>query len=164
MAAELAFGRARASDTLLIPSDLLAVHTTLEEAGVTRLYPGFEDWFLGKAVPGIRSGERRVITSLIDSVLTGVVICKRTDAERKLCTLWVSQQARGRGIAAELAADAFAWLGTAKPLFTVPEEHLADFGGLLRSWSFSEPVTYPELYRPDRVEYVFNGRIGGMTH
>jgi hypothetical protein len=78
--------------------------------------------------------------------------------------LWVSPQVRDHGIAAELADDAFAWLGTAKPLFTVPEECLAEFRGLLRSWSFSAPVTYRDLYRTSRIEYVFNGSIGRTAH
>lgn len=148
----------------LAPVDPVAVHTALERAGVTRLYPDFEDWFFGKVVPGMRSGERCVMTSVIDSVLAGVAICKRTETERKLCTFWVSPHVRGRGVAAELAGEAFDWLGTAKPLFTVPEERYAEFGGLLRSWSFSKPVRYGELYRPNRLEYVFNGGFGGMAH
>jgi GNAT superfamily N-acetyltransferase len=144
--------------------DPLAVQRALNETGVLRLYPGFNEWFFHKVIPGLRTGERRVLTSVVSGALSGVAICKRTDIESKLCTLWVSKQARGRGIASELAAEAFCWLGTSKPLFTVPEEHLADFGGLLRSWSFSQPIAYRELYIPKRVEHVFNGRIGDVAH
>lgn len=147
-----------------VPIHPLLVHTALEGAGVTQLYPGFEDWFLSKVVPGMRGGERRIIAYFLGSMLAGIAICKRTEAEKKLCTLWVSPRARGRGIAIELAGEAFDWLGTTKPLFTVPEERIAEFSGLLNSWSFSEPVAYRDLYRPKRIEYVFNGCICGMAH
>jgi hypothetical protein len=134
-----------------------AVYGTLEEAGVTRLYPGFEAWFSGKVIPGMRTGERQILTSAVGGKLAGVAICKRSDIESKLCTLWVAPEARGRGIAADLAGGAFAWLGTIKPLFTVPAERLAEFQGLLRAWSFSDHVACSGMYRPQRVEHVFNG-------
>lgn len=146
------------------PVDPQLVFAALEDAGVTLAYPGFDDWFSGKVASGLRSGERLILTSMVDGVLAGVAICKRTEAERKLSTLWVAPGARRQSIAATLASEAFAWLGTDRPLFTVPEERLPDFRGLLRCWSFSEPVAYCDLYRPDKVEYVFNGRMARMSH
>jgi GNAT superfamily N-acetyltransferase len=164
MMGEFGFDHALPICNVMAPVDPLFVLVTLEAAGVTRLYPGFHDWFFGKVVPGIRTGERRMIPVTADGKLTGVAICKRTEAEKKLCTLWVAPEARRHGVAADLANDAFAWLGTSKPLFTVPEELVVNFSGLLRAWSFPQPVPYPELYRQERVEYVFNGRIDEMAH
>lgn len=165
MRCELGFGRTVSrTDGVLMSVDPLSAQTALEEAGVAQFYPNFEGWFFGKVVPGIRIGERRVITCVSDGALVGIAITKRTETEKKLCTLWVAPQARNCGVAAELAAEAFMWLGSDKPLFTVPDEQLANFGGLLRSWSFSEPLPYRELYRPGHIEYVFNGRIDKMVH
>lgn len=134
------------------------VYRTLENAAVTRLYPGFDAWFLTKVVPGVRNGERRIVTSVTNGKLSGVAICKRSASEAKLCTMWVSPPARGCGIAAKLASEAFKWLGTNKPLFTVPEERLSEFQNLLRAWAFTDHIEYPGLYRANRVEHVFNER------
>lgn len=135
-----------------------AVYTSLDEAGVAQLYPGFEAWFIGTVIPGLRTGERRVVTSIVDGAIAGVAISKRTQSELKLCTLWVAPQSRRIGIATELAKDAFAWLGTERPVFTVPEELITGFEKLLRQWSFSDHVECRSLYRPRRIEHVFNGR------
>ncbi|QUS38086.1 GNAT family N-acetyltransferase [Tardiphaga alba] len=132
------------------------VYSTLTVAGVTQLYPGFDAWFATKVIPGLRSGERRIITCFMRETLAGVAICKRTESEAKLCTLWVAPEARGRGAATELAKEAFAWLGNVKPLFTVPDERLPEFQPLLRAWSFSDHVEASGMYRPGRIEHVFN--------
>lgn len=150
-----------ATTPLTNPSD---VFQALESAGVMDFYPDFRDWFFGKVVPGLHNGERRIFRSVADGKLVGVAICKRTHAERKLSTLWVRHGSRNRGISAELARDAFGWLGTRRPLFTVPEERMSEFGGLVRAWSFPEAVTHYDLYRSGRIEYVFNGPISMDAH
>lgn len=165
MSGEFVFGPAvRSVSRDLAALDPSIVLTALDKACVTGLYPKFDDWFWTKVVRGLRTGERRIFTHVAGGNLEGVAICKRTDSERKLCTLWVAPHVRGRGVAAELARDAFAWLGTRHPVFTVPEERLSEFRGLLSGWSFSEPVAYEGFYRPERTEYVFNGTLGRMAH
>lgn len=141
-----------------------AVFETLLKAGLVGLYPDFREWFYGKVVPGLHTGERCILPWTIDSKLAGVAVCKRTPLERKLCTLWVSPDFRARGIAASLAREAFAWIGDPKPLFTVPEERMAEFAGLTEAWAFSAPTAYEGLYRTGRVEYVFNGPLRVAAH
>jgi len=148
----------------LEPAGAQEVHAVLEAAGVSGLYPDFDTWYLGRVAPGLRCGERRIFTRRQDGDVIGIAIAKLTATERKLCTLWVAPQARGRGVATELARDAFAWLGTARPFFTVPQECVEDFAGLLRSWSFPGPIAYADAYRPAAVEYAFNGRLGAVNH
>ena len=144
--------------------DSSSIFAALATAGVCEFYPDLRSWFFGKVVPGLRSGERYIVPSIIQGKVAGIAICKRTKTERKLSTLWVSSGVRKSGIGGELACKAFTWLGTSHPLFTVPEERMEEFGSLLQSWSFHKPVAYCGLYRRERVEYVFNGPIGGDTH
>lgn len=139
------------------------VFSALEEAGVPDFYPGFQAWFFGKVVPGLGK-QRRMILAERHGRVAGLAICKRSDTERKLCTLWVHDGLRGRGIAGELAREAFDWLGTERPLFTVPDEHLAKFRGLVRAWRFPKPVAYRGLYRDARAEHVFNGPVVADRH
>lgn len=134
------------------------IYRALSDAGVGSLYPCFDNWFATKVIPGLRSGERRILTSVVHGKLAGVAICKRSIFEAKLCTLWVSPEARCLGIASDIACDAFAWLGTDKPLFTVPEERLSEFGRLLSEWGFTKHFEHLGLYRSGRVEHVFNDR------
>lgn len=126
-----------------------------ELAHLELIYPGFRSWYYGKVVPGISSGTRREFTARAGGRLCGVAIAKR-DSERKLCTLWVADGHRSRGLAQALANRAFDWLGDNKPLFTVPEDRLADFAPLLAKWEFVEVSRLPGYYRPGKVEHAFN--------
>ncbi|WP_082640630.1 GNAT family N-acetyltransferase [Aureimonas sp. N4] len=141
-----------------------AIFEVMVGAGVAGIYPDFQRWFFNKVVPGLHTGERCIFPWSINGHLAGVAICKRTPVEQKLCTLWVSPNHRTRGVAAMLARDAFAWLGSTRPLFTVPEERFADFEGLVEGWKFPKPMVYDGLYRTGRIEYVFNGPLLGCAH
>ncbi|MDX8469375.1 hypothetical protein RFM41_32175 [Mesorhizobium sp. VK25A] len=147
-----------------LPIDAFAIYGWLERAGVHQFYPNFQPWFFGKVVPGLHTGERHIVTTYVEGTLAGVAICKRAETERKLCTLWVAPALRERGVAKSLARCAFDWLESDRPLFTVPEERIAEFAGLLRVWGFSPPQVYPSLYRWNRAEYVFNGPVGIPDH
>lgn len=144
--------------------DLMAIYASLQEAGVPLLYPDFRSWFFGKVAPGLETSERFIVVADIKGALAGVAICKRSVNERKLCTLWVQREMRERGVAGALARRAFNWLETDQPLFTVPEEKTPEFGQLVRSWNFSAPVIYQDLYRTEKAEYVYNGPIRVGVH
>ena len=166
MMGELSFARA-GSQPYLQPSsacDPVAVYAVLERGGVHEFYPDFQPWFFGRVIPGLYSGERCIIAAELEGALAGVAICKDSGVERKLCTLWVQPRLRVRGLAGELARRAFDWLDTDRPLFTVPEERLIVFAGLVRAWHFLAPTAYPNLYRGGRTEYVYNGPVGNSAH
>jgi len=121
-------------------------------------YPDFRTWYFEKVLPGIAVGRRRVLTRMRGDRLVGLAIAKR-ETERKLCTLWVDPAFRGHGIAAELADEAFDWIGSDRPLFTVPEEQLLSFSRLLRRWAFNQTQVVPSYYRLGKHEHVFNGKL-----
>jgi GNAT superfamily N-acetyltransferase len=129
-----------------------------EISHLEKQYPDFRAWYFGKVIPGIIRGDRCVLTSAYKERLVGLAIAKRGD-EKKLCTLWVDSDARRLGIASDLADRAFDWIGTDHPLFTVPEEHLQKFGGLLSRWEFTQTAKIFGYYRAGKVEYVFNGKL-----
>lgn len=127
-------------------------------------YPGFCEWYHGKVIPGLLAQRRKIFLRLDGNKVLGVAIAKR-GGEPKLCTLWVADEARALGVASCLAKDAFDWIGTSKPLFTVPEERLLEFRGLLRKWEFHSTAEVAGYYRNDKVEYVFNGTLKpGVTN
>jgi hypothetical protein len=122
------------------------------------IYPGFREWYYGKVIPGVDAGERRLIPYAPEGEIMGIAIAKR-GPEAKLCTLWVDPDVRLSRAGASLAERAFEWIGTTKPLFTVPAERLPEFRGLLRQWDFGAGQTVRGYYGRDRVEYVFNGAL-----
>lgn len=127
-------------------------------AHLSVFYPSFHHWYWKKVVPGAYCGSRRLFAFKEDDKF-GVVIAKRTDRERKLCTVWVDKNLSGRGIATQLVNGAVAWLECDKPLITVSEERLAELRPLLTHFNFVLHDIKESYYRDGRYEYVFNGRI-----
>ena len=138
-------------------TEMLGVQQVFEALScVHGVYPGFREWLFGKVVAA-SSGERAIFVETSGSRMLGIAIAKRSISERKLCTLWVQHDARAGGVASSLANAAFDWLGTNRPLFSVPEERISEFRGLLRSWEFVESQSLSGYYRPNKTEFVFNG-------
>jgi hypothetical protein len=125
------------------------------------LYPGIGGWFHAKVIPGLRNGSRKIFsrTSPVNKTPLAIAIAKRTPEERKLCTLWVTPEARNLGLAAICAEEAFSWLGTKKPLFTVPDLRIEAFKTLLNRWGFEQTQAVDGVYRWNSREYVFNGAL-----
>jgi GNAT superfamily N-acetyltransferase len=131
--------------------------------GLESVYPGFRSWFEGKVVPGLYRGTRRLFTVMNAGRPIGIAIAKREE-ERKLCTVWVHEEYRREGVAWALVERAIEWLGTERPLFTVPEERLSEFQGILRRRCFEHAESAMAYYRPGKVEHVFNGHLGRTTN
>ena len=121
-------------------------------------YPDFRAWYWGIVIPGLVSGERRLFVERHGDSLSGLVIAKRSD-EQKLCTIWTRPELRGRGVATRLMHDALEWLGTDRPLVTVPDETLESFNGLFRNFGFEHRYAVDRYYRDDSAEHVFNGNL-----
>ncbi len=115
--------------------------------------PGVGHW--GTVIPGLISGERRLFVERHEDRLSGLVIAKRSD-ERKLCTIWTRPELRGRGVATRLVDDALEWLGTDRPLVTVPGETLESFDALFRNFGFEHRYAVDRYYRDDSAEHILN--------
>lgn len=122
-------------------------------------YPGFRNWFYGKVVPGLRTGERSVLIRGAFSDPSGIAITKRDAHETKVCTLWVAHAYRQSGLGKDLLEEAIDWCDDALPLFTVPAEQIASFAGLVQRFGFVETARIRSLYRLGVVEHIFNGSI-----
>ncbi|TGP45402.1 hypothetical protein EN873_40845 [bacterium M00.F.Ca.ET.230.01.1.1] len=138
------------------PSDAECIYPAIQHLEL--MYPRFRQWYFDLVAKEIESSTRRIFVSRTDERILGIALAKR-GAEKKLCTLWIEPSARSSGLATSLAAEAFSWMGTNKPLFTVPEERMSEFRGLLTRWDFCETERLVGYYRKDKVEYVFNGKL-----
>ena len=119
-------------------------------------YPTFESWFWNKVVPGLESDTRRIFQFGPSGGPLGVAIAKRERDEAKICTVWIAESERGRGLARSLMEEAVDWLETARPLFTVPAERYAEFQPLVRRFGFEESARIPSLYRSGVIEHIYN--------
>jgi len=128
-------------------------------SGLETIYPRFGVWFRIRVVDGLEAGTRRLFLSSCGDRLSAVVIAKRDDLERKLCTIWVDPDHRGSGLATRLIDEASDWLEETHPLLTVPQERIAEFLPLVRSRDFALTQALRSYYREDAIEYVFNGRL-----
>src|SRR5690349_14109214 len=61
-------------------------------------YPGIEDWYYRKVVPGLRDGRRLLLRIERHGQLVGLGIAKAEEDERKICTVRVAASHFGRGI------------------------------------------------------------------
>jgi ribosomal protein S18 acetylase RimI-like enzyme len=121
------------------------------------VYPEFADWFKGRVVPGVLTGERTVVLEQRAGNVVGFLILKHTASERKLCTLRVREELQKRGLGIRLFETAFEILETSKPLLSVADVNLAAFERIFRYFDFQNETTYRNLYRPNSTEYSFNG-------
>jgi len=139
-----------------LPEVPLPVRVFSSLAHLEEMYPGFGQWYWTKVASGLRDGSRRIFVEG-NNEITGVVIAKRSRAERKLCTVWIAPQFAGQGLGTRLMRNAMSWLGTTRPLITVPEERLAEFQPSFTRWRFSLHQVADSLYRPGHLEYIYNG-------
>ncbi|TBF67906.1 GNAT family N-acetyltransferase [Rhizobium leguminosarum] len=132
-------------------------------SSVHSIYPGFERWFWGKVIPDL-SGGRSIFLDWHGGDITGVIIAKRSYNERKLCTVWVDERYRDRGIASCLISEACEWLATDHPMITIPRSRLATFAGILRPGRFIQTQALDSYYRHGEAEFVFNGWLPPSGH
>ncbi len=135
----------------------MSCFTYLESLSV--FYPKFNDWYKNKVIPGVLTGERKIIERRINGVLAGVAITKNTKDEKKLCCLRVLPDFVGSGVGLRLFEDAFLELNTDKPLLSVSEEQIAKFERFFCYFGFEKIDEYFGLYRPNKLEFSFNGLL-----
>ena len=123
-------------------------------------YPRHFEWYWGKELPRVINGTGEIIICTIGNNLAGVTFLKKDDTESKLCTLFVSEEYRGKHIASILLEQAFKYLGTTKPLITIADYKLLMFQHIIRKcdWELTQimPIGY---YNNASQELVFNGTL-----
>jgi ASC-1-like (ASCH) protein/GNAT superfamily N-acetyltransferase len=123
-------------------------------------YPKHFEHYWTKYVPGIFKGERQIVAAYIGNRIAGVAILKRDAEETKICTLFISEEFRGQGVATAVLGEAFKWLGTSKPLITIADYKVAMFNRIIEKydWRLTQ-VLEGGYYNDHSKEYVYNGKI-----
>lgn len=127
---------------------------------LSHLYPGFKAWYEQKVLPGIVLGERSLLIELRNNSLAGIAIIKDDGIEKKLCCLRVISEFQNKsGIGLRLFERSMKELDTQYPLLSVSNDRAHDFERLFQYFGFKKSWEYPDLYRPKKIEFSFNGLI-----
>ena len=124
-----------------------------------RYYPGFDDWYCSKVLPGIGSS-RRVLKAVSGRRLAGICILKDDGDEKKICSLRVDVNHRRQGVGTALIAASIELLNDERPLITAPQEVMPSLAPLLKRFGFEATAECRGLYRKNASEFIFNGVPG----
>lgn len=120
-------------------------------------YPYHFDHYYNKYLPGLKDGSREIIGCYIGKRPVGVIILKRTDEEDKICTLFVEDEYRGKGVASLLIKHGMRFLGTTTPVITIADYKVPQFEGIIKKYGWRHTETLEKGYYNDRsTEWVFN--------
>lgn len=123
---------------------------------ITPYYPNGNEW-LSTKVFSDDSNRLLLISQLSNGLVNGFSILKNDDFEKKICTLFVSPDFRGKGIGTALLNRSLDLLGCDKPLITVSDDLLLSFIPLFSRYGFENIESYVDRYRDGHIEYSFNG-------
>ncbi|MBT9760581.1 GNAT family N-acetyltransferase [Collinsella aerofaciens] len=88
---------------------------------------------------------------------------KDDGAEKKICSLRVDANHRGRGVGTALIAASIELLDDERPLITVPQEVMPSLSPLLEKFGFEAMAEYRNLYREGASEFFYNGTLASST-
>ena len=122
-------------------------------------YPEYKTWFLTTQTPGIYDGTRNIIIAHIKDRIVGFVSLKKTAEEKKICTFYVEKKFRKNKIGTILVEKAIEYLGTEKPLITIPLNKLNEFTRIGEKYNWEISDIKENLYRLNNPEVIVNGEL-----
>lgn len=105
-------------------------------------YEHFFKWYWSVAIPKLINKQMEFILAIDDFKIIGVIILKKELDERKICTLYVSDNYQNKGIGTCLLNESFKYLETTKPIITFSDYKLSMFQKIIDKydWSIDEQV------------------------
>lgn len=120
-------------------------------------YPRYKEWFYNKQVNGCFSRFRDILfIKNENSKIIGVSFLKMEDNEKKICTLYVCEEYRKKGVGSMLLEESFNILGTKKPIITFNEDKLFMFEKIIVKYNWKLTKIVDSLYKDGIKEYCFN--------
>ena len=120
-------------------------------------YPRYKEWFYNKQVNGCFSRFRDILfIKNENSKIIGVSFLKMEDNEKKICTLYVCEEYRKKGVGTMLLEESFNVLGTKKPIITFNEDKLFMFEKIIVKYNWKLTKIVDSLYKDGIKEYCFN--------
>lgn len=118
-------------------------------------YQNYYKWFYTKSIPRIFDNKGEIYFYLDGFIVVGLTILKKTELERKICTLLINEEYRKKGYCKELLETSFNYLETDKPLITIPEKRISEFQNIITSYNWQE-TEVSDLYLSREI--IFNSK------
>ena len=122
---------------------------------VQESYPNYQEWYRNTFLEGLKKGERTILIAEEKGKLLGCALLKNMLTEKKLCTLFVHPDFRGKGIGSLLLKRTIEELGQ-KPLIAVSEKNRKVVSSLFNRFGFHLSAQKKGQYLPQNTEYYFN--------
>ena len=123
-------------------------------------YPDYKNWFYIKQIKGCLELNRNIIIIRNkEGKIIGISSLKKTDNEKKICTLFVLESYRNKIIKTLLLKESFKYLETDAPLITISEDNLNFFKKTIDEYQWQLTEVVEGIYRKNKKEYCFNGRL-----
>ena len=116
-------------------------------------YPEYLKWYYSKNIPRVLNGSGEIIFFLDGLTVAGLSILKKDIQEAKICTLMISKEYQKKGYSKELLESSFEFLGTDKPLITIPSNRIEEFQGIISTYDWKESQK-TDIYLSEEI--IFN--------
>lgn len=120
-------------------------------------YPRHDEWYRGITQELKEGTNREMIVAYDGKRIVGVSILKRSQMEKKICSLRVAKGYRGNGLGTILFKKSLDYLETDKPVLTVSQNNKNEFQKIFDYFGFSLEQIYLGKYRSGLNEYCYNG-------
>ena len=119
-------------------------------------YQEYLKWYYSKNIPRVLNGTGEIIFYLDGLTVAGIAILKKDEFESKICTLMLDENYRKKGYSKDILEMSFDYLGTDKPLITIPSKRLDEFKSIINTYNWKESCK-TNIYLSEEV--VFNKKL-----
>ena len=128
-------------------------------------YPGYKEWFYEKQINGCLTPNRNIIFIKNEKDEIIALSClKKDDEEKKICTLFVSDEYRKQGLGSILFEESIKFLETTKPLVTFTEDKLLMFEKMIIKYDWELTEIVDGIYQDGTREFCFNGQLSKRNY
>lgn len=123
-------------------------------------YPKHKEWFFHQQIPRIFTPNGEILFARDENdrdKIIAVACLKKDLDERKICTLYVSEQFRGQHLGTKMIEESMKFLGTTKPFITLADYKLPMFQPIIDKYSWQLTEVIFGLYNNKSKELCFNG-------
>lgn len=128
-------------------------------------YPGYKEWFYDKQIKECLTPNRNIIfVKNEDGKIIALSCLKKDDEEKKICTLFVSDEYRKQGLGSLLFEESMKFLETTKPLVTLTEDKLPMFEKNVTKYNWELTEIVDGIYNDGIREFCFNGQLTNRNY
>lgn len=122
--------------------------------GLIQDYPGYQNWFYGTFIEGLKQHERIYLVAQEGNQIVGCTFLKNTPDEKKISTLYVVPASRKKGIGHLLMENSVKLLGTGT-VMSVSDPNLSGLCFLLKKFNFQHIHQIEGLYLKNVTEHFY---------